>query len=283
MATAKSFVLIHGAWHDHHAWDYVVPLLEQAGHMVTALDLPGAGRNAQSPASYVQQPFDLEAFKLEPSPNSNVTQKERTEAVIKAVRQLNAKGSSKAVLVGHSLGGVTVSSVGEAIPDELSAVVYLTALMLPPGMLPFEMLNRKSMAGRLPPRLRIGDSSLTGAMRINPKSDDPEYRSLTREAFYKDLTEEMFQFALSHLSPDEPVQTAKVPSPITDKNFGVIPRHYVQCIQDKALPIAGQREMVRLVDAAMKNTTMVHKLDASHSPFFSQPEALANILEQIGG
>lgn len=283
MTTPKCFVLVHGAWHDRHAWDYVVPFLKNAGHLVTAFDLPGAGVNAKYPSSYLERPFDLEAFAIEPSPNSNVTQKERTEAVIAAVRQLNAKSDSKAVLVGHSLGGLTTSHVAEAIPDELSAVVYLTALMLPPQMLPTQMLAHKLMAERLTPHLYIGDSDRTGAMRIDPKSDDPKYRSLTKEAFYADLTDERFQLVLSYLFPDEPVQVARIPSPITDKKFGLIPRHFIQCTQDRAILIAAQREMVRLVDDAMKNLTIVHTVDTSHSPFFSQPEALYKVFEEIAG
>ena len=283
MATSKSFVLVHGAWHDHHAWDYVVPLLEHAGHMAIALDLPGAGITAKFPASYSRKPFDLEAFKIEISPNSNVTQMERTEAVIDAIRQVNAESDSKAVLVGHSLGGATVSHVGEAISDELSAVVYLSGLMLPPSMLPVTMLEDKLMAESVTPKLHVGDPTLVGALRINPKSNDPKYRSLAKEAFYEDVTDEVFQLALSHLCTDESMQVLKVPSPITKKNFGGISRYFIECLKDHALPIAAQREMVRLVDYAMKNSTTVYGLNTSHSPFFSQPEALANILEKIGG
>jgi pimeloyl-ACP methyl ester carboxylesterase len=38
------------------------------------------------------------------------------------------------VLVGHSLGGLTVSAVAEAMPERLSAVVYLTAFLPPLGV-----------------------------------------------------------------------------------------------------------------------------------------------------
>lgn len=38
-----TFVLIHGAWHGGWCWDKVVPLLEQAGHVAVAPDLPSHG------------------------------------------------------------------------------------------------------------------------------------------------------------------------------------------------------------------------------------------------
>ena len=281
MACAKSFVLIHGAWHDHHAWDFVAPLLEEAGHSVTALDLPGSGVNAKYPSSYLQRPFDLEAFETEPSPNMDVTQKDRTEAAIKAVLRSNAETGTKAVIVGHSLGGLTVSGVGEAIPDELSAVVYLSAFLLPPDMFASQILFQKCMDGRVTSQLYIGDSSQTGAVRINPKSEGQQYRSLIKKAYYGDLSEERVRLALSFLSSDEPIEVLTVPSPITVARFGRIPRHYIYSLKDRAVPIAAQREMVRLVDDAMQSQTSVHTLDSSHSSFFSQPEVLLRVFEEI--
>ncbi len=39
------YILIHGAWEESRAWNDVSPVLEKAGHTVTALDLPGHGEN----------------------------------------------------------------------------------------------------------------------------------------------------------------------------------------------------------------------------------------------
>ena len=41
----STYVLVHGAWHGSWCWEKVVPLLEQAGHQVEALDLPGHGQD----------------------------------------------------------------------------------------------------------------------------------------------------------------------------------------------------------------------------------------------
>src|SRR5215469_9124435 len=41
----STYVFVHGAWHGSWCWDKVVPLLEQAGHQVEALDLPGNGQD----------------------------------------------------------------------------------------------------------------------------------------------------------------------------------------------------------------------------------------------
>ncbi len=39
------FILVHGAWEESGMWDNVAPILEQNGHTVTAVDLPGHGAN----------------------------------------------------------------------------------------------------------------------------------------------------------------------------------------------------------------------------------------------
>jgi hypothetical protein len=54
-----------------------------------------------------------------------------------------------------------------------------------------------------------------------------------------------------------------------------LPRHYVECIQDLALPLDLQRSMHGAVPCR------VHTLDAGHSPFYSMPEQLAELLDTI--
>ncbi len=39
------YVLVHGGWEESRAWEDVVPVLEQSGHTVTAIDLPGHGHS----------------------------------------------------------------------------------------------------------------------------------------------------------------------------------------------------------------------------------------------
>lgn len=41
----KTFILIHGSWHSAWNWHKVIPILEQQGHKVIAVDLPGMGRD----------------------------------------------------------------------------------------------------------------------------------------------------------------------------------------------------------------------------------------------
>ena len=120
-----AFVFIHGAWHNHHTWDKVVSRLAERGYASVAIDLPGAGANAAIPLSFNQRPLDPAAFGSEPSPNAGVSQSERNEAALAAVREARERGNGQVVLVGHSLGGLTLNQLGEAKPDGLVSLVYL--------------------------------------------------------------------------------------------------------------------------------------------------------------
>lgn len=286
MSDTAGFVFVHGAWHNHRTWDGVAKRLQADGLVTHAFDLPGAGINAKRPSSYFTRPFDANAFASEQSPNADVTQAERTEAVIKAVRETIARsadkgGSGKVILVGHSLGGATVSQVAEAVPELLAAAVYVCAFMLPPGMKPIEMMKDPLMADALVPSLFVNDPPVIGAMRINFASTDHEYRERIRQAYCGDLDKIMFEQSLTHLHCDEPAQVTIVPSPVTRERFGTVPRHYIKCTLDRAVTPAGQQKMITMMDEAMGSKTIVHTLEASHSPFDSQPDALAKILVEV--
>jgi len=62
---------------------------------------------------------------------------------------------------------------------------------------------------------------------------------------------------------------------ITDENFGKIPKYYIECTEDRAIPIEVQRAMYK---GKVKKS---YTLNSSHTPNFSQPEKLANILLKI--
>jgi len=275
------YVLVHGGWHSHSAWDRVVPILEADGQVALTLDLPGAGANAIAPASLARRPFDADAFANERSPVADVTQEQRTHAVVALVRAAALLGDGKVILIGHSAGGVTVSAVAEEIPELLHAVVYLSGFLVPKGLPLLAMLQHESMSPALAPRLFIGDALATGATRIHPGSTDPAYRALLKASFYADVTDAAFAEAVAHLHCDEPNGGALAPSQITRERFGTVPRHYIRCTRDCAVPLSGQDHMIAAVDGSIGGRTITHTLESSHSPFLSQPAALSKILIEI--
>jgi pimeloyl-ACP methyl ester carboxylesterase len=281
-ATNAIFVLIHGGWHNHSAWDRVTPILKAAGIPALTLDLPGAGVNTIAPISIGLRPFDPAAFAAERSPIAGITQEQRTQAVVAMVKQAASISDGKVILVGHSAGGMTISAVAEQIPQLLLAVVYLAAFLVPNGLPLLAMVQHEALSAALSPELFVGDPVAIGATRINAGSTDPAYRSLLKASFYGDVSESEFAHAASQLHYDESNAGAVAPSEITPGRFGTVSRHYIRCTQDRAIPLTGQDHMIATVDDAIGGKTTTHTLESSHSPFLSQPAALAKILIQIG-
>jgi pimeloyl-ACP methyl ester carboxylesterase len=259
----------------------VTPILEAKGFAASTLDLPGAGVNAIAPTSLGLRPFDLAAFATERSPVAGVGQEERTQAVVALVKEAASLSDGKVILVGHSAGGMTISAVAEQVPNLLLAVVYVAGFMLPNGMPLLAMLQHESFSSALAPGLFVGDPAAIGATRINVGPADDAYRSLLKAAFYGDVSESEFAQAASQLHCDESNAGALAPSEITPARFGAVPRHYVRCTHDRAIPLAAQDHMIATVDGAIGGKTIVHTLESSHSPFLSQPAALSEILVGI--
>ena len=107
-----TFMLVHGACTGGWCWEKVAPLLEANGHRVCAPDLPGLGKDHTPPA--------------------NVTLADNVEKI----SRLLDKMEEPVVLVGHSLGGVTISQLAEARRRKIKALVYLCALLPTSGIYP---------------------------------------------------------------------------------------------------------------------------------------------------
>ncbi|MBT3991979.1 MAG: alpha/beta fold hydrolase [Rhodospirillaceae bacterium] len=273
-----AFVLVHGAWHSGGCWDKLIKELSNDGYAAVAIDLPGAGNNAKFPASFHDRPLNPGVFATEASPNAGVNQQQRTDAIITAVEQAESLGNGQVILVGHSLGGVTLSPVCEAVFDKIASVIYISGFMLPSGMPAVAMIQNEIMSSSLVRTLLLADPEKTGAMRLDPNSEDPVYIDRMRQAFYGDLTEDDFSDVRGKLHCDEPASVFVQPSAITKEAYGQVDRHYIRCAEDRVIPLAGADFMITSVDKEMENKTSVHTLQASHSPFYSQTEELAKIL-----
>ena len=268
MSASKAvFVLVHGGWHNHSAWDRVTPILKANGFAALTLDLPGAGGNAIAPTSLGLRPFDPAAFAAERSPIAGVTQEERTQAVVALVKEAASLSGGKVILVGHSAGGMTISAVAEQVPNLLLAVVYLAGFMVPNGMPLLAMLQHETLSSALAPGLFVGDPAAIGATRINVGSTEEAYRSLLKASFYGDVSESEFAHAASQLHCDESNAGAVALSEITPGRFGTVPRHYIRCTQDRAIPLTGQDHMIATVDGAIggKTTPTRWKAATRHS------------------
>ena len=95
-----TFALVHGAWIGPWCWELVIPPLRAAGHEVVAPELPCEDLGAT---------FETYA-----------------EVVLRELRDERAP-----ILVGHSLGGMTIPLVAQRLPD--ASMVFVCAYLRIPG------------------------------------------------------------------------------------------------------------------------------------------------------
>ena len=167
------------------------------------------------------------------------------------------------VLVGHSRGGVIISEAAERVPDKIASLVYLAAFLLPDGA----TLGGASGRGRSEEAPRILIKGEDGTTTVEP--------SAVASNFYNTTSPEWVARAQSLLTP-EPMASFATPLKLTDDRFGRVPRAYVEALQDRAVRIELQRSM----HAALPCDPVI-TLDTDHSPFYSDPEALAAALLQV--
>jgi pimeloyl-ACP methyl ester carboxylesterase len=237
-ANHMRYLLIHGAWHSRECFYKLSPLLQQAGHRVKAPDLPGCGQDKTS----------LDHVTL--------------EAYVERVCQVLLESEEPTILVGHSLGGLTITLAAEALPHRVQTVVYLAAALIPPSETLLTVLSRLGSTHLFPSFLEIDMQQQVSRV----KQDSASLR-----AFYSDCCEEDIFMAKSRLR-DQPMSVYAAPLQFTDVNFGSVPRVYITCSRDPVIPYDIQKKMVE----AMPCQTFC--LETGHFPFFSAPEELARIL-----
>ena len=279
----KLFVLVHGSFHGAWAFEKLAPLLVREGHQVIARDLLGHGLRARFPRSYLDGTRASEEFPVEPSPLAEISLRDCADPVIATVEDLAQRlPERRIVLVGHSFAGLVLHAVGEAVPHHLDRLVYLNAFMTASGVPATEYLASDEFASSALLPLAIGDPMATGAFRIDPRSDDPRYQAGLRTTLADDVDDDTWQAVVNLLTPDTPAAPHAEPVTLSADRWGTVPRTYVSCTRDNAFPVDVHRRFVREADEfTPDNVTDVREMASSHSPFWSQPERLAELLLRL--
>ncbi len=240
METKKeTYVLVHSAWLGAWQWKDVAKKLKNEGHIVITPDLPGHGNDKTPPATITMIDY------------------------VKVITDILDKQEQPVLLVGHSFNGITVSRVAEIRPNKVKSIVYLSAFLLPNGGSFFSATQ--GVEGSV-----VVDNFYLSEDKTYALIDENEIQN----AFAHDIPKEAFDGAKPYIVP-EPSAPLMYELEVTDGNFGRIPKYYIECTEDRAIPIEVQRAMYK------GKVKKVFTLHSSHTPNFSQPDNLANILLKI--
>ncbi|MET3712292.1 pimeloyl-ACP methyl ester carboxylesterase [Sphingomonas trueperi] len=231
-------VLVHGAFETAAIWNGVEVALRHDGYCVLSVDLPGR------PGS----PEHSDAVSLD------VYRRVVLEAINKARRPV--------ILVGHSFGGIIISSVADAAPEKVRTLVYVAAL-LPRDGDSLLSLATADPGSQVAPHLIVDKANGIASIAEDARG----------ELFANDADAGVQAVVAKAVVP-EPLAPLAEPIHLSGRLAGV-DKVYVHTARDQVVSPAGQ--------AAMVAATPVRKevsLDTGHTPFVTNPAALVAAIEQ---
>ena len=226
----------------HSAWNW---------HKVVPL-LEKAGHKAIA--------IDLPGMGRDKTPIQDV----KFHTTVKKICQLIDSIEGKVILVGHSKNGIIISQAAEYRPHKIEKLIYLAAYLIPGGKTQREY-SMMDVGGWLKPYV-------TQHPETNSHTLQPE---IFHDGLYHDCDPDITELAKYILS-NEPVESGITALQLTEKNYHSVPRYYIECTEDRAVTPAIQQLMYTETPCRK-----VFQMNTSHSPFFSKPVGLTNILCEI--
>ncbi|KAI4997309.1 hypothetical protein ZWY2020_052651 [Hordeum vulgare] len=250
----EHLVLVHGAGHGAWCWFRLLALLRGSGHRVSCVDLAGAAGSRVDPDSV--RSFD-----------------EYTAPLVDLLSALPE--GEKVILVGHSAGGLSVTHAMHLFSDRIKQAIFIAATMLP-----FGYQTEQDIKDGVPDLSELGDVyDLTFGLGI----DHPPTSVALRPEFQRMI--------LSQQSPQEDSALASIllrpwPAALSAARFGrgggdssaidQVRRVYITTAKDSMVKPEQQEAMIRRWPPSK-----VVAMDTDHSPFFSAPERLFQLIVKL--
>lgn len=237
------YVLVHAAWHGGWCWKKVVPLLRERGHEVHTPTLTGLGDRAH----LINPEIGLETH------------------IQDIVNVLEYEDLDRVILVGHSSSGAVVTGVAERVPERFAHIVYLDA---------FVPDNGQSLMDLIPPDRRQGMEQ-----RVQAEGQGwllPSLAPVPWDQFLRDVwriaEEADRRWMLTRLGPT-PFRIFNDPVRLSNLAARKLPRTFIRCLQWP------NPMFDRYADTARRTVGWrCRELAASHEPFITHPQELANLL-----
>lgn len=228
------FVLIHGSNHSSRCWEPITDLLDG---QVLAIDLPGRGRN----------PGPLDRLHL-------------TDFIESAVADIEAAHATDAVLVGHSMAGLSMPGIVDRVRDRLRHIVFISCAVPPQG---------DSLLSTLRPEL----AKMAELAEPDPGGMFPGRKILAQTMCY-DMDEEQTAFTLE-VSVPEAYWPMRDPVDLSGLNHPVA-RTWVKLLRDRS-PTPEQAS----VFAERAGCTNVVEMDTGHFAMITHPREVAGVLNSL--
>ncbi|AAF19562.1 putative alpha-hydroxynitrile lyase [Arabidopsis thaliana] len=246
------FVLIHGMSLGSWCWYKIKCLMEVSGFTVTCIDLKSSGIDSSSVDSLTT--FD-----------------QYNQPLIDFLSSFPEQ--EQVILVGHSAGGLSLTSAIQRFPKKICLAVFIGASMLKNGL-----QTDEDMKDGVPDLSEHGDVYELG-FGLGP--ENPPTSAIIKPEYRRKL--------LYHMSPQQECSLAALmmrPAPILalttakleeeEKEKGQeeqVPRVYIKTLLDRVMKPEQQDAMIRRWPPSQ-----VYELESDHSPFFSNPFVLFGLL-----
>lgn len=226
---------------------YVIEIIHKNGYKATAIDYPNYIPNI--------------------SPHE-ITLDTLVESVHEEILSLSPK--QKLILVGHSLSGIVLTTYASRYPEKIKGLIYLSAFLLQDEQTILDVISDRddpeyaSEGARKDFTYIKGEHEEFDIMELDPQS--------IQDRFCQDVP----NVDLSQFNKYFPLTPIRTPLEIGN-NYKNVPKYYIQCLKDRAITLQEQTYMLSAFPefSIGKN---IFRLDTSHSPFFSNPEGLAEML-----
>jgi pimeloyl-ACP methyl ester carboxylesterase len=226
-------VLVHGGAHGAWCWEPLLPFLDGDA---LAVDLPP--KSIRGGPDRYETPPGLDDLRL-------------SDFADPLLRDVDAAGFDRTVLVGHSMGGLTISEVARREPDRVEHLVFVSCIVPREG---------ESAMQALPPDLLETPPDLV-------------------EMFCSDMDEEQTRFVVDRIGTEaaavlaEPVSRAGIPLDL--------PKTYVKLLQDRSLAPDHQDTLIQNLRESPGGDVDVITIDSGHDVMISRPKELADVLNRI--
>src|SRR5215470_5528053 len=232
-----TFVLVPGAWLGGWCWRDVAHLLRSAGHDAIAITLTGLAERAHLLTPAVGLDTHVEDV----------------------ARALVYENLHDVILVGHSYGGVVVTTAAARVSERLRSLVYLDASIPENGR-----SNNEVLPSRIGEMIRESARDAGDGWRVPPPADVDW-----------GLDDDTHAWVVSRLTP-HPLKSLEDPAHLLGGTLTAVPRAFL-----RTSPSSGAYQP--FFERARREGWLCHELDGGHYAMLTAPKVVATALLSLAG